>query len=141
MTAPAVLPEGGMDFDLAVSHLSSRTILEQAIEKSGGNKTLAADLLRTLKQNHAARQTSHTRNAEQRSHPQVGITMTRPGGRYSTCPSARKCTFSRRSTSLRGTPNARAMVSGLSPRRLMRSAWPLLFRLIAGPSAGVAGGG
>jgi DNA-binding NtrC family response regulator len=34
-----------MDFDLAVSTFQ-RTILEQAIEKSGGNKTLAADLLR-----------------------------------------------------------------------------------------------
>jgi DNA-binding NtrC family response regulator len=45
VTAPAVLPEGGMDFDLAVSTFQ-RTILEQAIEKSGGNKTLAADLLR-----------------------------------------------------------------------------------------------
>jgi len=45
VTAPAVLPEGGMDFDLAVSAFQ-RTILEQAIEKSGGNKTLAADLLR-----------------------------------------------------------------------------------------------
>ena len=45
LTGHAILPDGGMDFDLAVSNFQ-RTILEQAIEKSGGNKTLAADLLR-----------------------------------------------------------------------------------------------
>ncbi len=42
---PAIIPEGGIDFDLAVSNFQ-RTLIEQAIQKSAGNKTLAADLLR-----------------------------------------------------------------------------------------------
>jgi DNA-binding NtrC family response regulator len=42
---PAIVPEGGIDFDLAVSNFQ-RTLIEQAIQKSAGNKTLAADLLR-----------------------------------------------------------------------------------------------
>ncbi len=42
---PAIIPEGGLDFDLAVGNFQ-RTLIEQAIQKSGGNKTLAADLLR-----------------------------------------------------------------------------------------------
>jgi DNA-binding NtrC family response regulator len=41
----AVVPETGLDFDLAVANFQ-RTILEQAIQRSGGNKTVAADLLR-----------------------------------------------------------------------------------------------
>lgn len=40
-----VVPESGLDFDLAVSTFQ-RSILEQAIQRSGGNKTVAADLLR-----------------------------------------------------------------------------------------------
>ncbi len=42
---PAIIPEGGLDFDLAVGNFQ-RSLIEQAIQKSGGNKTLAADLLR-----------------------------------------------------------------------------------------------
>ena len=38
-------PHSGLDFDLAVGNFQ-RTLIEQAIQKSGGNKTLAADLLR-----------------------------------------------------------------------------------------------
>jgi DNA-binding NtrC family response regulator len=41
----AVVPEGGIDFEQTVANFQ-RIILEQAIQKSGGNKTLAADLLR-----------------------------------------------------------------------------------------------
>jgi DNA-binding NtrC family response regulator len=41
----AIIPEGGLDFDLAVGNFQ-RTLIEQAIQRSGGNKTLAADLLR-----------------------------------------------------------------------------------------------
>jgi DNA-binding NtrC family response regulator len=41
----AVVPETGMDFDLAVANFQ-RSMLEQAIQRSGGNKTVAADLLR-----------------------------------------------------------------------------------------------
>jgi DNA-binding NtrC family response regulator len=41
----AALPEGGLDFEQAVANFQ-HTILEQAIQRSGGNKTLAADLLR-----------------------------------------------------------------------------------------------
>ena len=39
------LPETGLDFDVAVSNFQ-RNIIEQALERSGGNKTVAADLLR-----------------------------------------------------------------------------------------------
>ena len=39
------MPETGIDFDLAVANFQ-RSILEQAIQRSGGNKTVAADLLR-----------------------------------------------------------------------------------------------
>ncbi|HUJ23038.1 MAG TPA: sigma-54 dependent transcriptional regulator [Bryobacteraceae bacterium] len=42
---PAVLPEDGLDFEMAVANFQ-RTLLEQAMRRSGGNKTLAADLLR-----------------------------------------------------------------------------------------------
>jgi DNA-binding NtrC family response regulator len=41
----ATVPDGGLDFDLAVANFE-RSLLEQAVERSGGNKTLAADLLR-----------------------------------------------------------------------------------------------
>jgi len=41
----AVVPESGLDFDLAVANFQ-RSMLEQAIQRSGGNKTVAADLLR-----------------------------------------------------------------------------------------------
>ncbi|HVP48460.1 MAG TPA: sigma-54 dependent transcriptional regulator [Bryobacteraceae bacterium] len=41
----AVVPESGLDFDLAMADFQ-RSLLEQAIRRSGGNKTLAADLLR-----------------------------------------------------------------------------------------------
>jgi DNA-binding NtrC family response regulator len=41
----AVVPETGLDFDLAVANFQ-RSMLEQAIQRSGGNKTVAADLLR-----------------------------------------------------------------------------------------------
>ena len=40
-----LLPEAGLDFEMAVSNFQ-RTIIEQALERSGGNKTVAADLLR-----------------------------------------------------------------------------------------------
>jgi DNA-binding NtrC family response regulator len=42
---PALVPEGGLDFDAAVANFQ-RTLIEQALDRSGGNKTLAADLLR-----------------------------------------------------------------------------------------------
>jgi DNA-binding NtrC family response regulator len=45
VTPPAIIPEGGLDFDLAVGNFQ-RTLIEQAIQRSSGNKTLAADLLR-----------------------------------------------------------------------------------------------
>jgi DNA-binding NtrC family response regulator len=41
----STVPDGGLDFDLAVANFE-RSLLEQAVERSGGNKTLAADLLR-----------------------------------------------------------------------------------------------
>lgn len=41
----AVVPESGLDFDLAMADFQ-RSLIEQAIHRSGGNKTLAADLLR-----------------------------------------------------------------------------------------------
>jgi len=44
-TSHAVVPETGLDFDLAVANFQ-RSMLEQAIQRSGGNKTVAADLLR-----------------------------------------------------------------------------------------------
>jgi DNA-binding NtrC family response regulator len=43
--AHAVVPETGLDFDQAVANFQ-RSMLEQAIQRSGGNKTVAADLLR-----------------------------------------------------------------------------------------------
>jgi DNA-binding NtrC family response regulator len=45
VSSPGILPESGLDFDLAVANFQ-RSILEQAIQRTGGNKTLAADLLR-----------------------------------------------------------------------------------------------
>jgi transcriptional regulator with GAF, ATPase, and Fis domain len=45
MPTHAVVPEGGLDFDLAVANFQ-RTILDQAVQRAGGNKTLAAGLLR-----------------------------------------------------------------------------------------------
>jgi DNA-binding NtrC family response regulator len=45
-TAPSIrLPEGGLDFERTVSHIE-RTILDQALERTGGNKKLAAEMLR-----------------------------------------------------------------------------------------------
>ena len=44
-SSPTLMPEGGLDFELAVSNFQ-RAMIEQAIIRSGGNKTLAADLLR-----------------------------------------------------------------------------------------------
>ena len=46
-TAPAnaIVPENGLDFELAVANFQ-QTLLEQAMQRSGGNKTVAADLLR-----------------------------------------------------------------------------------------------
>ena len=41
----ALLPETGLDFEAAVTNFQ-RNIIEQALERSGGNKTVAADLLR-----------------------------------------------------------------------------------------------
>jgi DNA-binding NtrC family response regulator len=41
----AVVPESGLDFEMAVANFQC-TILDQAIQRSGGNKTLAAGLLR-----------------------------------------------------------------------------------------------
>lgn len=41
----AMLPETGLDFEAAVTSFQ-RNIIEQALERSGGNKTVAADLLR-----------------------------------------------------------------------------------------------
>jgi DNA-binding NtrC family response regulator len=43
--AQAIVPESGLDFELAVANFQ-QSLLEQAIQRSGGNKTLAADLLR-----------------------------------------------------------------------------------------------
>jgi len=43
--SPAIVPEGGLDFERAVAAFQ-RAILEQALQRTGGNKTLAADLLR-----------------------------------------------------------------------------------------------
>jgi DNA-binding NtrC family response regulator len=43
-TADFDLPEGGLDFEETVNHFE-RTILDQALRKAGGNKTIAADLL------------------------------------------------------------------------------------------------
>ncbi len=40
-----LLPETGLDFEAAVTNFQ-RTMIEQALERSGGNKTVAADLLR-----------------------------------------------------------------------------------------------
>jgi len=40
-----LLPESGLDFEAAVTNFQ-RNIIEQALERSGGNKTVAADLLR-----------------------------------------------------------------------------------------------
>jgi DNA-binding NtrC family response regulator len=40
-----MLPETGLDFEAAVTNFQ-RNIIEQALERSGGNKTVAADLLR-----------------------------------------------------------------------------------------------
>jgi DNA-binding NtrC family response regulator len=42
--APAV-PDEGLDFEREVSHFE-RSLLEQALRKAGGNKTVAADMLR-----------------------------------------------------------------------------------------------
>ena len=41
----ATVSDSGLDFELAVSNFE-RSLLEQAVERSGGNKTVAADLLR-----------------------------------------------------------------------------------------------
>ncbi|MCU1274324.1 MAG: sigma54 specific transcriptional regulator, Fis family [Bryobacterales bacterium] len=41
----AMVPDSGLDFDLTVANFE-RSLLEQAVERSGGNKTVAADLLR-----------------------------------------------------------------------------------------------
>lgn len=43
-SAPAVTTDGELPFDAAVSEFE-RTILSQALERAGGNKTLAADML------------------------------------------------------------------------------------------------
>ena len=44
--APAVaVPDDGLDFERTVSHIE-RSILEQALRKSGGNKQIAANMLR-----------------------------------------------------------------------------------------------
>jgi DNA-binding NtrC family response regulator len=45
ISSHAMVPEGGLDFELAVANFQ-RTILDQAIQRAGGNKTMAADLLR-----------------------------------------------------------------------------------------------
>ena len=43
---PAIaLPDEGLDFEQIVSHME-RTILEQALRKTGGNKAQAAEMLR-----------------------------------------------------------------------------------------------
>jgi DNA-binding NtrC family response regulator len=45
-TTPSIrLPEGGLDFERTVSRIE-RTILDQALERTGGNKKLAAEMLR-----------------------------------------------------------------------------------------------
>lgn len=41
----AMVPDSGLDFDLAVANFE-RSLLGQAVERSGGNKTVAAGLLR-----------------------------------------------------------------------------------------------
>ncbi len=44
-SSPALVPESGLDFEAAVAAFQ-RNIIEQALQRSGGNKTVAADLLR-----------------------------------------------------------------------------------------------
>src|SRR5579872_4451841 len=44
-SSATMLPETGLDFEAAVTNFQ-RNIIEQALERSGGNKTVAADLLR-----------------------------------------------------------------------------------------------
>lgn len=45
LPSQTIVPDSGLDFDLAVANFE-RSLLEQAVARSGGNKTLAADLLR-----------------------------------------------------------------------------------------------
>jgi DNA-binding NtrC family response regulator len=45
VASPSVVPESGLDFEAAVASFQ-RNIIEQALQRSGGNKTVAADLLR-----------------------------------------------------------------------------------------------
>jgi len=45
VSSPAIVPESGLDFEAAVAGFQ-RNIIEQALHRSGGNKTVAADLLR-----------------------------------------------------------------------------------------------
>jgi DNA-binding NtrC family response regulator len=45
IASPALVPESGIDFEAAVGNFQ-RNIIEQALQRSGGNKTVAADLLR-----------------------------------------------------------------------------------------------
>lgn len=53
--APLVtIPEGGLDFEQTVSRIE-RSILEQALRKTGGNKKMAADLLRLKRTTLAAK--------------------------------------------------------------------------------------
>ncbi|MCL5746308.1 MAG: sigma 54-interacting transcriptional regulator, partial [Acidobacteria bacterium] len=53
--APLVtVPEGGLDFEQTVSRIE-RSILEQALRKTGGNKKMAADLLRLKRTTLAAK--------------------------------------------------------------------------------------
>ncbi len=44
-SSPAMVPDSGLDFDAAVASFQ-RNIIDQALQRSGGNKTVAADLLR-----------------------------------------------------------------------------------------------
>ncbi len=54
-TTPSIrLPEGGLDFERTVSHIE-RNILDQALERTKGNKKLAAEMLRLKRTTLAAK--------------------------------------------------------------------------------------
>jgi DNA-binding NtrC family response regulator len=58
------LPDGGLDFDETLAWIE-RSILEQALRKTGGNKQAAADMLRLKRTTLAAK----VRSLEERSSP------------------------------------------------------------------------
>ncbi len=69
-TAPAVapdvrLPDEGIDFDSVVG-LFERSLLEQALERTGGNKKRAAELLRIKRTTFAAKLRASSRDGRAR---------------------------------------------------------------------------